>query len=163
MQDDYTTNSHYPHLYNSLYKVGRMYFLNLWVKGLNVLDRALENTLRLMNGRNETYRKSFNKVDEMSDEYDEKQKLEEQMKAVMDKYKYKRRQIRELQEDLGSMQNTLDTLTRDEQALVETTADKQAKVRGRTGRVVVCMLTIYLSESEAVVYTRQSTFLETGG
>ena len=34
------------------------------------------------------------------DEMEEKQQLEEQMRAVMDKYKYKRRQIRELQEDL---------------------------------------------------------------
>ena len=31
---------------------------------------------------------------------EDKQQLEEQMRAVMDKYKYKRRQIRELQEDL---------------------------------------------------------------
>ncbi|XP_068685794.1 coiled-coil domain-containing protein 39-like [Montipora capricornis] len=89
--------------------------------------RALENTLRLMNGRNETYRKSFNKVDEMSEEFDEKQRLEDQMRAVMDKYKYKRRQIRELQEDLGSMQNTLDNLSADEQALVEVITEKQAK------------------------------------
>lgn len=29
--------------------------------------RALENTLRLMNGRNETYRKSFNKVTDSSE------------------------------------------------------------------------------------------------
>lgn len=83
--------------------------------------------MSLMNGRNETYRKSFNKVDEMSEEFDEKQRLEDQMRAVMDKYKYKRRQIRELQEDLGSMQNTLDSLTADEQALVEFITEKQAK------------------------------------
>lgn len=89
--------------------------------------RALENTLRLMNGRNETYRKSFNKVDEMSEEYDEKQRLEDQMRAVMDKYKYKRRQIRELQEDLGSMEGTLENLTADEQGLVEVITEKQAK------------------------------------
>lgn len=89
--------------------------------------RALENTLRLMNGRNETYRKSFNKVDEMSEEFDEKQRLEDQMRAVMDKYKYKRRQIRELQEDLGSMQNTLGNLTADEQALVEVISEKRVK------------------------------------
>ena len=36
----------------------------------------------------------------VGDEMEEKQQLEEQMRAVMDKYKYKRRQIRELQEDL---------------------------------------------------------------
>lgn len=89
--------------------------------------RALENTLRLMNGRNETYRKSFNKVDEMSEEYDEKQRLEDQMRAVMDKYKYKRRQIRELQEDLGSMEGTLENLNADEQGLVEVITEKQAK------------------------------------
>lgn len=34
------------------------------------------------------------------DEMAEKEQLEEQMRAVMDKYKYKRRQIRELQDDL---------------------------------------------------------------
>ena len=81
-----------------------------------------------MNGRNETYRKSFNKVDEMSDEFEQKQRLEDQMRAVMDKYKYKRRQIRELQEDLGSMQNTVDDLTSDEQGLVQVITEKQAKV-----------------------------------
>ena len=32
MKDDYTTNSHYPQLYSSLYKVGRMYFLNFSFK-----------------------------------------------------------------------------------------------------------------------------------
>lgn len=63
----------------------------------------------------------------MSEEFDEKQRLEDQMRAVMDKYKYKRRQIRELQEDLGSMQNTLGNLTADEQALVEVISEKRVK------------------------------------
>ena len=59
------------------------------------------------------------------------------MRAVMDKYKYKRRQIRELQEDLGSMQGTLDNLTTDEQGLVEVITEKQSKAdkfTERTGR-----------------------------
>ncbi|XP_070537855.1 coiled-coil domain-containing protein 39-like [Ptychodera flava] len=90
--------------------------------------RALENTLRLMNGRNEQYRKSFNRVTETSDEYEEKQRFEEQMRAVMDKYKYKRRQIRELQEDLQTMSNTLDNLTRDENVYVEMIDEKQGKI-----------------------------------
>merc|ERR550519_3112252 len=51
--------------------------------------RALENTLRLMNSRNETYRKSFNKVTDSSEEMEDKQQLEEQLRAVMDKFKYK--------------------------------------------------------------------------
>ncbi|XP_041355046.1 coiled-coil domain-containing protein 39-like [Gigantopelta aegis] len=90
--------------------------------------RALENTLKLMNGRNELYRKSFNKITETSDEMEEKQQLEEQMRAVMDKYKYKRRQIRELQEDLQTMGNTLDTLTRDEDAYVQMIEEKNNKM-----------------------------------
>jgi len=89
--------------------------------------RALENTLRLMNGRNETYRKSFNKVTDTSDEMEDKQQLEEQLRAVTDKYKYKRRQIRELQEDLQTMSNTLDNLTRDEDAYIELIGEKQNK------------------------------------
>ncbi|CAB1317807.1 unnamed protein product [Coregonus sp. 'balchen'] len=62
--------------------------------------RALENTLHVINSRNTTYRKSFNKVTESSEEYQEKLKLDEQKRAAEEKYKYKRRQIRELQEDI---------------------------------------------------------------
>ena len=43
------------------------------------------------------------------DEMDQKLQLEEQLRAVMDKYKYKRRQIRELNDDL---QVTYDASTR---------------------------------------------------
>lgn len=80
-----------------------------------------------MNNRNETYRKSFNKVNESSEEFEEKQRLEEQMRAVMDKYKYKRRQIRELQEDLAAMQTTFDKLETDERTLVEVIDEKQTR------------------------------------
>ncbi|XP_072033774.1 coiled-coil domain-containing protein 39-like [Amphiura filiformis] len=89
--------------------------------------KALENTLRLMNGRNEQYRKSFNKVTETSEEYEEKQHLEEQLRAAMDKYKYKRRQIRELQEDLQTMSNTMENLNRDESAYTEMIQEKENK------------------------------------
>lgn len=56
---------------------------------------------------------------------EEKQQLEEQMRAVMDKYKYKRRQIRELQEDLQTMSNTLDNLKRDEDAYADMVDEKK--------------------------------------
>ena len=52
----------------------------------------------------------------LGEEMEEKRQLDEQLRAVMDKYKYKRRQIRELQEDLQTMGHTLDNLTRDEEA-----------------------------------------------
>lgn len=92
--------------------------------------RALENTLRLMNSRNETYRKSFSKVEQSSDEYAERQKLEEQLRATVDKYKYKRRQIKELQDDFQTMETTLETLMEEEQQLVGILEEKNAKVVG---------------------------------
>ena len=62
------------------------------------------------------------------EEMEEKQQLEEQHRAVMDKYKYKRRQIRELQEDLQTMSHTLDNLCRDEDAYNELAEEKQNKI-----------------------------------
>lgn len=61
----------------------------------------------------------------VGDEMEEKGQLEEQMRAVMDKFKYKRRQIRELQEDLQTMSNTLDNLNRDEEAYDEMISEKE--------------------------------------
>ena len=63
------------------------------------------------------------------DEMEEKGQLEEQMRAVMDKFKYKRRQIRELQEDLQTMSNTLDNLNRDEEAYDDMISEKEVRRR----------------------------------
>ncbi|CAK8671416.1 unnamed protein product [Clavelina lepadiformis] len=90
--------------------------------------RALENTLRLMNSRNGALRHSFNKVTETSEEYEEKNHLDEQFRNVMDKYKYKRRQIRELQEDLQTMSSAMDTSLRDETAYLEMVQDRKHKI-----------------------------------
>ena len=54
-----------------------------------------------------------------SEEAEQRHQLEEQLRAVMDKYKYKRRQIKELQEDVKTMSGNLDQLQRDEQIEVE--------------------------------------------
>lgn len=80
---------------------------------------ALENTLQVINGCNSSYRKSFNKVTESSDEYEEKIQLEEQKKAAEEKYRYKRRQIKELQEDMQIMKNTFDSMTKEESSYQE--------------------------------------------
>ena len=69
--------------------------------------------------------KSLMRVLIVGDEMEEKGQLEEQMRAVMDKFKYKRRQIRELQEDLQTMSNTLDNLNRDEEAYDEMICEKE--------------------------------------
>ena len=97
-----------------------------------MFPRALENTLKLMNNRNETYRKSFSSVEETSEEYEQKMQLEEQLRAVMDKYKYKRRQVKELQEDLRTMQTTSETLTVDENELIVVMEEKQRTIERYT-------------------------------
>lgn len=75
--------------------------------------RALENTLRLMNNRNETYRKTLNKVESTGEEVTELDALEGQLRTVMDKFRRRRKLIKELQQDLQTMSNTLQTLNAD--------------------------------------------------
>ncbi|KAK6310392.1 hypothetical protein J4Q44_G00184470 [Coregonus suidteri] len=57
----------------------------------------------------------------MGEEYQEKLKLDDQKRATEEKYKYERRQIRELQEDIQGMNNTLHSLLQVEAAQNERT------------------------------------------
>ncbi|XP_073434873.1 coiled-coil domain-containing protein 39 [Dendrobates tinctorius] len=84
---------------------------------------ALENTLQVINGCNNSYRKSFHKVTETSEEYEEKMQLEEQKKAAEEKYRYKRRQIKEIQEDTQIMKNTFDSMMKEELSYQEKVND----------------------------------------
>eukprot|EP00062_Callorhinchus_milii_P021610 gi/632978509/ref/XP_007905952.1/ PREDICTED: coiled-coil domain-containing protein 39 [Callorhinchus milii] len=76
--------------------------------------RALENTLHLLKTQNDTYHKSFSRITETSQEYEDKQKVEEQKRSIDEKYRYKRRQIRELQEDIESMNVRVKTLNKED-------------------------------------------------
>lgn len=89
--------------------------------------RALENTLQLLHNQNSSYRKSFSKVTETSEEYEDKLKLEEQKQAIGEKYRYKRRQVRELQEDILCMTNTLENLLKEESTLQIIVQEKNDK------------------------------------
>ncbi|XP_037381051.1 coiled-coil domain-containing protein 39 [Talpa occidentalis] len=71
---------------------------------------ALENTLQVLNSCNKNYKQSLKKVTPSSDEYELKIQLEEQKRVADEKYRYKQRQIRELQEDTQSMENTLEVI-----------------------------------------------------
>ncbi|KAI2532592.1 coiled-coil domain containing 39 [Homo sapiens] len=87
---------------------------------------ALENTLQVLNSCNNNYKQSFKKVTPSSDEYELKIQLEEQKRAVDEKYRYKQRQIRELQEDIQSMENTLDVIEHLANNVKEKLSEKQA-------------------------------------
>ncbi|XP_041946253.1 coiled-coil domain-containing protein 39 [Alosa sapidissima] len=89
---------------------------------------ALENTLHVVNSRNHTYRKSFNRVTESSEEYQEKLKLEGEKRAAEDKYRLKRCQIKELQEDIQSMNNTLEILLQEETEQNGRTDETQSRI-----------------------------------
>ncbi|ETE64747.1 Coiled-coil domain-containing protein 39, partial [Ophiophagus hannah] len=89
---------------------------------------ALENTLHVLNNCNSQYRNSFKQVVEKSEEFKEKTKLEEEKRATDEKHRYKRRQIKELQEDIQTMQNNFDTLVKKEVLLQEKKEDKHANV-----------------------------------
>ncbi|XP_032639747.1 coiled-coil domain-containing protein 39 isoform X2 [Chelonoidis abingdonii] len=89
---------------------------------------ALQNTMHVLNNCNSNYRNSFKTVTETSEEYKEKLQLEEEKRAADEKYRYKRRQIKELQDDLQSMENTLEIMIKEEAVYQEKTNQKQAQV-----------------------------------
>ncbi|XP_021506092.1 coiled-coil domain-containing protein 39 [Meriones unguiculatus] len=87
---------------------------------------ALQNTLQVLNSCNNNYKQSFKKVTPSSDEYGLKIQLEEQKRTADEKYRYKQRQIRELQEDIQSMENTLEVIEHLANNTEEKLAEKQA-------------------------------------
>ncbi|NWX98318.1 CCD39 protein, partial [Nothoprocta ornata] len=89
---------------------------------------ALENTLRVLNNCNSNYRNSFKEVTETSEEFKEKLKLEEEKRAADEKYRYKRKQIKELQENLQSMEKGLAVILKQEALYQEEIKEKQAIV-----------------------------------
>uniref|UniRef100_A0A8B9QDS1 Coiled-coil domain-containing protein 39 n=1 Tax=Apteryx owenii TaxID=8824 RepID=A0A8B9QDS1_APTOW len=87
---------------------------------------ALQNTLHVLNNCNSNYRNSFKEVTETSEEYNEKLKLEEEKRAADEKYRYKRKQIKELQENLQNMEKSLDMVLKQEALYQEQKKEKQA-------------------------------------
>ncbi|XP_048670183.1 coiled-coil domain-containing protein 39 isoform X1 [Marmota marmota marmota] len=87
---------------------------------------ALENTLQVLKSCNNNYKQSFKKVTPSSDEYELKIQLEEQKRAADEKHRYKQRQIRELQEDIQSMKNTLEVIEHLANNVQEKLSEKQA-------------------------------------
>ncbi|XP_077785874.1 coiled-coil domain-containing protein 39 [Podarcis muralis] len=88
---------------------------------------ALENTMHVLNNCNSNYRDTFKAVTEKSEEHQEKLKLENEKRAADEKYRYKRRQIKEIQEDIQTIQGNLDTLLKEEALCREKIQEKEAQ------------------------------------
>ncbi|XP_075411722.1 coiled-coil domain-containing protein 39 [Tenrec ecaudatus] len=87
---------------------------------------ALENTLQVLHSCNRNYKQSLKKVMPSSDEYELKIQLEEQKRAADEKYRHKQRQIRELQEDIQNIENTLQVIGHLTNNIQEKILDKKA-------------------------------------
>ncbi|KAL8188066.1 UNVERIFIED_CONTAM: Coiled-coil domain-containing protein 39 [Gekko kuhli] len=96
---------------------------------------ALKNTLHVLNNCNSNYRNSLMKVTESSEEYEEKLQLEKEKRAADEKYRYKRRQVKELQEDIQAMQNTLDDLLKEEALCKENMKEKNELISQLTKEI----------------------------
>ncbi|NXP46622.1 CCD39 protein, partial [Heliornis fulica] len=89
---------------------------------------ALENTLCVLKNCNSNYQNSFKVVTETSEEYEEKLKLEEEKKAADEKYRCKQRQIRDLQENLQTMEKELDIVLQQVALFQEQNKEKQGLI-----------------------------------
>ncbi|XP_016368868.1 LOW QUALITY PROTEIN: coiled-coil domain-containing protein 39-like [Sinocyclocheilus rhinocerous] len=116
---------------------------------------ALENTLQVVNNCNTTYRKALTKVTESSPAHQEKLKLEEQRRAAEEKYKYKKRQIRELQEDIESMSRTLEGLLQEEAVQNESVERTQAHVLSLNKDILSQEEKLNRASKQCAKYTRE--------
>ncbi|NWR35396.1 CCD39 protein, partial [Tachuris rubrigastra] len=86
---------------------------------------ALENTLCVLNNCNSNFRNSFKEVTETSEEREERLKLEEEKRVADETYRCKRRKIKELQENLQSMEQHLDVAERQKALFQKQKEEKQ--------------------------------------
>ncbi|KAL6104259.1 ccdc39 [Pungitius sinensis] len=99
--------------------------LDAEIRKMEKENRALENTVELFKMSNSAFRKSLNKVAESSPE---KQKLEQQLRAGEETLKYKKRQVKELQQDLQDMNMNLDSLLPEEKVEKDKIKHKQSLI-----------------------------------
>ncbi|NWH98687.1 CCD39 protein, partial [Tichodroma muraria] len=89
---------------------------------------AMENSLCVLKNWNRNYKSSFKAVPETSEELEERLKLEKNKRDADEKYRYKQRQIKELQENLQSMQQHFDVIRTQKALFEEQKKEKQALI-----------------------------------
>ncbi len=90
--------------------------------------RALENTLEVVNSNNETYKQSYSKAGDQSENVIQKEELEQQLRSLSDTYKHKRRQMKQLLEDVQNMEDAYNSMNNDERNYEELIQDKFNKI-----------------------------------
>ncbi|CAG2053558.1 unnamed protein product [Timema podura] len=96
--------------------------------------KAMENTLVVVNATNDTYKKSLAIVDEDSPEYQEKAELESQYYAAIEKLRYLRTQLSEINNDIKGMEESQSEMVRtDEELLAELHKKEQEQEDLRAG------------------------------
>ncbi|KAI8853033.1 hypothetical protein BC829DRAFT_414156 [Chytridium lagenaria] len=81
--------------------------------------KALENTLRLMNDRNENYRMNLYRAELNATDVQHKEMLEQQYQTAMERYKAKRNEIQMMQYNLQELERALSNLSSDESARIQ--------------------------------------------
>ncbi|NXP69017.1 CCD39 protein, partial [Chloropsis cyanopogon] len=89
---------------------------------------AMENSLCVLKNWNRNYKNSLKAFPETSEELEEKLKLEKDKRDADEKYRHKQRQIKELQENLQSMQQHFDIIQKQQAFLKEQKKEKQALI-----------------------------------
>ncbi|XP_005051307.1 PREDICTED: coiled-coil domain-containing protein 39 [Ficedula albicollis] len=89
---------------------------------------AMENSLCVLKSWNTNYKNSFKTLPETSEELQERLKLEKDKRDADEKYKHKQRKIKELQENLQSMQQHFDVIQQQQALFKEEKKEKQAVI-----------------------------------
>ncbi|XP_017582430.1 PREDICTED: coiled-coil domain-containing protein 39 isoform X2 [Corvus brachyrhynchos] len=87
---------------------------------------AMENSLCVLKNWNRNYKNSVSGTALKSEELEEKLKLEKDKRDADEKYRYKQRKIKELQENLQSMQQHFDIVQKQQALFEEQKKEKQA-------------------------------------
>ncbi|KAJ3583548.1 hypothetical protein NHX12_016952 [Muraenolepis orangiensis] len=90
--------------------------------------RAMDNTIQLVNSCNSSYPKSLHTVLESGLRHEEA-RLQEQLWAAEEEYRYKRMQTTELQEDIQGMNRTMEMLAQEEKLKKELDSQNEKIVR----------------------------------
>ncbi|KAJ3581394.1 hypothetical protein NHX12_016692, partial [Muraenolepis orangiensis] len=100
--------------------------LNAEIIKMETEIRAMDNTIQLVNSCNSSYPKSLHTVLESGLRHEEA-RLQEQLWAAEEEYRYKRMQTTELQEDIQGMNRTMEMLAQEEKVEHELMKENQSR------------------------------------